>query len=58
MILTPCSDLKTRETLWVGRKTETAPQTGNDLPIAVEASWIAGVYAEKFADDHVPVTFG
>jgi hypothetical protein len=52
MILTPCSDLKTRETMWVARKTETAPQYA-----PVESWWVAGLYADKFATDHVPVTF-
>ena len=59
MILTPCSDLKTRSLMWVGRKTETSPQTmGQDHPIAVEAAWIAGAYADRYADDVQPIAWG
>lgn len=58
MIMSPASCLKTRQIVWAGRKTETSPQTmGNDVPITVEAAWLAGAYADRFADDVVPVTF-
>ena len=58
MILTPVSDLATRRIMWAGRKTDLGPQTmGNDLPIVVESEWIAGAYADRYADDVRPVTF-
>jgi hypothetical protein len=59
MILTPASCLKTRQIVWAGRKTETSPQTmGNDVPITVEATWLAGAYADRYHDeaiDRLPV---
>jgi len=52
MILSMASDLTTRRIVWAGRKTDDAPQTmGQDLPITVESEWLAGAYAEKFADE-------
>jgi hypothetical protein len=52
MILSMASDLTTRRIVWAGRKTETSPQTmGQDLPVTVESGWLAGAYAEKFADE-------
>jgi hypothetical protein len=58
MILSMASDLNTRQIVWAGRQTNDAPQTmGLNVPIAVEAVWIAGSYAQTYADDVVPVTF-
>ena len=52
MIMSPASCLKTRQTVWAGRKTETSAQTmGQDLPITVEAAWLAGAYADRFRDE-------
>ena len=54
MIMSMASDLKTREIVWAGRKTETSPQTvGQDLPITVEATWLAGAFADRFADEAI-----
>ena len=55
------SDLKTRQIVWAGRKTETAPQTmGQDLPITVEAAWMAGAYADRWHEEAIAKipTFG
>lgn len=54
MILTPASCLTTRRIVWAGRKTETAPQTmGQELPITLESEWLAGCYAERYADEAI-----
>jgi hypothetical protein len=50
MILSQASCLKTRQRMWVGRKTDNGPQIGyGDQPTQLESEWIAGVYAEKYA---------
>ena len=52
MIMSMASDLTTRQIVWAGRKTETSAQTmGQDLPITVEATWLAGAFADRFADE-------
>lgn len=54
MIMSMASDLTTREIVWAGRKTDDAPQTiGAHLPITVEATWLAGAYADRFADEAI-----
>ena len=54
MIFSAASDLKTRQTVWAGRKTETAPQTmGQDLPITIEAVWLAGSAAATWHDEAI-----
>ena len=54
MIMSMASDLTTRQIVWAGRKTETSPQTcGARLPITVEATWLAGAYADRFADEAI-----
>ena len=61
MIMSMTSDLKTRQIVWAGRKTETAPQTmGQDLPITVEAAWVAGAYADRWHEEAIAKipTFG
>ena len=61
MIMTPATCLKTRQIVWAGRKTETSPQTmGQDLPITVEASWLAGAYADRRHEEAIAKlpTFG
>jgi hypothetical protein len=61
MIMSPASCLKTRQIVWAGRKTETSPQTmGNDLPITVEATWLAGAFADRYHDEAIAAlpTFG
>ena len=53
-IYSQCSDLETRETMWVARKTETAPQTryaGMICP--AETWWWAGVHADAFHDEAI-----
>jgi hypothetical protein len=55
-IFSQCSDLQTRETMWVARKTENAPQdrfAGQINP--AEGYWWAARYAERYADDVVPL---
>ncbi len=43
MIFSMATDLTTRQTVWAGRKTDDAQQTmGQDLPITIEAVWLAG----------------
>ena len=52
MIFSQCSDRTTRETRWVGRKTETGPQdrfAGQINP--AEAWWIAGRYQDNYSGD-------
>ena len=61
MIMSMASDLKTRQIVWAGRKTETAHQTmGQDLPITVEAAWMAGAYADRWHEEAIAKipTFG
>jgi hypothetical protein len=61
MIMSPATCLKTRQIVWAGRKTETSPQTmGQDLPITVEASWLAGAYADRWHEEAIAKipTFG
>ena len=54
MILSMATALKTRRTVWAGRKTDDAPQTmGNDLPITVEPEWLAGAFAERHHDEAI-----
>ena len=54
MIMSPASCLTTRQLVWAGRKTETSQQTmGQELPITVEAAWLAGAYADRFADEAI-----
>jgi len=53
-IFSMCSDLQTRETMWVTRKTDDAPQdrfAGQINP--AEAYWWAARYAERYADNVV-----
>jgi hypothetical protein len=53
-IYSQCSDLQTRQTMWVARKTETSPQTryaGMITP--VEGWWLAGCHADCYASDVV-----
>lgn len=50
MIFSSASCLKTRQRMWVGRKSDLGPQVGyGDQPTQLETEWIAGVYAEKYA---------
>ena len=57
MILSMASDLQTRERVWVGRKTDTAPQTAvNGIPTAVETYWITGVMQAKQSKHLCPVS--
>ena len=38
--------------MWIGRKTDLGPQFGyGDQPTQIETSWIAGVHAEKWAQE-------
>jgi len=54
MILSQASCLKTRQTVWAGRKTETSPQTmGQDLPITIESVWYAGAAAATWHDEAI-----
>ena len=54
MIMSPATCLKTRQIVWAGRKTETSAQTmGQDLPITVEAAWLAGAYADRWHDEAI-----
>lgn len=53
-IFTPCSDIETRQIMWVARKTETAPQTrfaGMINP--AEGSWWAAVHADRYEEEAV-----
>ena len=53
-IYSQCSDLSTRETMWVARKTDDAPQTrfaGQICP--AETWWWAGVHADAFHEEAV-----
>ena len=46
------TDLTTRQTVWAGRKTDDAQQTmGLDLPITIEAVWLAGGAAATWRDE-------
>jgi hypothetical protein len=52
-IYSMCSDLETREIVWVSRQTETAPQDRfagmiNPAP----ASWYAARHADAYRNDH------
>jgi hypothetical protein len=61
MIMSPATCLKTRQIVWAGRKTETSHQTmGQDLPITVEAAWLAGAYADRWHEEAIAKipTFG
>lgn len=50
MIFSSASCLKTRQRMWVGRKSDLGQQVGyGDQPTQLETEWIAGVYAEKYA---------
>jgi hypothetical protein len=54
MIMSMATDLTTRQIVWAGRKTETAQQTmGLELPITVEATWLAGAYADRYHDEAI-----
>ena len=60
-IYSQCSDLQTRETMWVARKTDDAPQTryaGMICP--AEGWWWAGCHADRWHDEAVAKlpTFG
>ena len=60
-IYSQCSDLSTREIMWVARKTETAPQTrfaGMINP--AEGWWWAGCYADRYQEEAINAlpTFG
>ena len=51
-IYSACSNIETRETMWVARKTDDAPQftfAGQINP--AEGWWIAGIYADRFGDE-------
>jgi hypothetical protein len=53
-IYSQCSDLQTRETMWVGRPSDDAPQyrfAGQINP--AEGWWIAGISADSYAADVV-----
>lgn len=53
-IYSPCSDLATRQTMWVPRKTETAPQTRYAGMVSyAEAYWWAGLYADRYHDEAI-----
>lgn len=57
-ILSPCSDLETRQTMWVARPSDLAPQrTFAGQVVPAEAYWWAGCHADRYASDVVPVTF-
>jgi len=46
------SDLTTRQIVWAGRPTEGAQQTmGLQVPITVEASWLAGAHAARYREE-------
>jgi len=52
MIMSMASDLTTRQIVWAGRPTEGAQQTmGLQVPITVEASWLAGAHADRWHDE-------
>ena len=52
MIFSQASCLTTRQRMWIGRKTDLGPQFGyGDQPTQIETSWIAGVHAEKWAQE-------
>ena len=52
MIMSMASDLSTRQIVWAGRKTDDAQQTmGQDLPITIEAVWLAGSAAATWRDE-------
>jgi len=54
MILSPASDLATRQTVWAGRKTDDAQQTmGQELPITIESVWYAGAAASTWQDEAI-----
>ena len=58
MILTPCSDLKTRQILWVSRNSDSEPQTQNGIEVyTTTAAMIAGSHAQRYASDVKRVTF-
>jgi hypothetical protein len=51
-IYSACSNIETRETMWVARKTDDAPQhtfAGQITP--AEGWWWAGCHADRYADD-------
>ena len=53
-IFSQCSDLSTRETMWVARKTDDAPQTryaGQINP--AEGWWWAGCHADRYQEEAV-----
>ena len=53
-IYSQCSDLQTREIMWVARKTETSPQSlyaGRHCP--AEGWWWAGCYADRYHDEAI-----
>jgi hypothetical protein len=53
-IFSMASDLTTRETRWVPRKTETSPQSVFAGQIqAHEGWWFAGVYADRYHDEAI-----
>jgi hypothetical protein len=53
-IFSMASDLTTRETRWVPRKTETSPQSVFAGQIqAHEGWWFAGIYADRYHDEAV-----
>ena len=60
-IFSQCSDLQTRETMWVARKTDDAPQTryaGQINP--AEGWWWAGCHADRWGAEAIAKlpTFG
>jgi hypothetical protein len=58
-IYSACSNLETREIMWVARKTEDAPQfrfAGQINPS--EGWWLAGIYSDRFASDVRGIQWG
>jgi hypothetical protein len=57
MILTPCSDLKTRQIVWASRNSDSEPQTHNEFEVCTTtAAMIAGAHAQRYASDLKRVT--
>ena len=53
-IYSQCSDLTTRETMWVARPSDLAPQRSYAGQISTaEGWWWAGCHAERYASDVV-----
>lgn len=52
MIYSMTSDLETRQIRWIGRNVLTDRQYFyNDTPVLLETEWVAGIHADRYADD-------